>query len=300
MAHSLTRRLLVAGATSPLGHRVVELLLRSSEVSVTATSRTPERLIDLAARGARVRKADYDDPGSLDAAYAGVERLLLVHSNLPGVPALRLRHHRFVVDAAVRAGVQHITCTSIIRADPGSPSGQVHLATEKLIEDCGIPFTILRLAPFTEWLFDRISLALRSGRWPSSAGMGRTAFVASDDAARVATATMLGQIPADQLLEVTGPVALAPAEVVAVCDGVFGASIDLVPVNQEALATALTDAGMAAPAIERAIAMDRNALEGRADVVRDVVERLTGRAPLDLGAVLIPHRLDLLLASKQT
>lgn len=195
MPHPSTRRLLVTGATTPLGRRVAELLMRSVEVSVTATSRPPGQLADLAARGAQVRRADFDDP----ASFAGAEGLLLVRAGFPGTDGLR--RHRAAVEATVRAGARHIACTSVVCPDPASPLGQEHVAAEAAIEGCGIPFTILRLAPLAESLFCRIPLALRVGRWPRSAGAGRVAYVARDDAA---AAAMNARMAERRRLDLTG------------------------------------------------------------------------------------------------
>ena len=65
-------KLLVTGASGHLGHLVVDsLLARGVPASdIVATARTPESLADLAERGIEVRRADYDDRGSLDAAFA--------------------------------------------------------------------------------------------------------------------------------------------------------------------------------------------------------------------------------------
>ncbi|GAO20757.1 NAD(P)H-binding protein [Paracidovorax wautersii] len=253
MPYPSTRRLLVTGATTPLGRRVAELLLRSAEVSVTTTSRTPGQLADLAARGAQVRRADFDDPASLDAAFAGAEGLLLVRAGFPGTDGLR--RHRAAVEAAVRAGVRHIACTSVVCPDPASPLGQEHVAAEAAIEGCGIPCTILRLAPLAESLFCRIPLALRVGHWPSSAGAGRVAYVARDDAAAAAAAAMNARMAERQRLDLTGPEALTPAEVVAACNAVFGAGIGLVPLDDGSLAGDLAAAGMAAALVKQAVEM---------------------------------------------
>lgn len=61
----------VTGATGNLGRLVIEHLL-DREVSpsdIVAAVRSPEKAADLADRGVEVRKADYNEPETLDAAY---------------------------------------------------------------------------------------------------------------------------------------------------------------------------------------------------------------------------------------
>lgn len=90
MSAPLPSRLLVTRASGYIGRRTVELLLEAGAENVAA-SRYPEMLSDLASRGAEIRKADFDDPATLDLAFAGVERLLIVSTDAFGVPGKRQR-----------------------------------------------------------------------------------------------------------------------------------------------------------------------------------------------------------------
>lgn len=119
--HNLTDpycpRLLVTGTSGHLGHPVAELLLSAGVPSVSAASRHPDKICDLAARGAPLRRADFDDPVSLDEAFVGVDRQLLISIDALGTPGQR--QHKTDVDASVRAGVKHIECVNSI-FDPTS------------------------------------------------------------------------------------------------------------------------------------------------------------------------------------
>lgn len=121
-SHPVTRLLspclLVAGAHDPLGRRVVELLLRRDEAEVIATSRQPVHLVDLAARGARIRGADPDDAASLDAAFTGAHRLLLLPGAADGSWSRR-RQLQAMIDAAARVGVRTVVYAAQIEVfDP--------------------------------------------------------------------------------------------------------------------------------------------------------------------------------------
>src|SRR5436190_8513588 len=112
--------LLVTGASGQLGRRVVELLLEKGASSIIATTRTPEKLADFAARGVVVRPADFDDPDSLARAFAGAERLLMISAQIFDLEGTRLRQHLNAVRAAGAAGVKHAIYTSLV--NPGSES----------------------------------------------------------------------------------------------------------------------------------------------------------------------------------
>ena len=91
--------LLVTGASGHLGRLVVEALLDrgTPAADIVATARNTDAIADLAERGVEVRRADYDDPASLDAAFAGVDRLLFVSGSEVGA---RIAQHTIVVEAA--------------------------------------------------------------------------------------------------------------------------------------------------------------------------------------------------------
>ena len=96
-------KIIVSGASGQLGSLVIEELLerRVAPESLILVSRTPntDHLQGYSARGASVRFGDFNDPESLDDAYRGGTRMLLISINggggdrpdcggAPGGPAL--------------------------------------------------------------------------------------------------------------------------------------------------------------------------------------------------------------------
>lgn len=75
----------VTGATGRLGRLTVEALLRRGVPAsqIVATGRDLAALKDLADRGVVVRRADFADPDSLTAAFAGAGKLLLISASFP-------------------------------------------------------------------------------------------------------------------------------------------------------------------------------------------------------------------------
>src|SRR5690606_28423838 len=111
MADFLHSKLVVTGASGHLGRRVVELLVEKSATRLVAATRTPEKLAGLS--GVELRKADFSDPASLDAAFAGADRVLVISTDRIDVPGLRIQQHKAAVEAAKRAGVKRILYTSM-------------------------------------------------------------------------------------------------------------------------------------------------------------------------------------------
>lgn len=283
--------LLVTGANGHLGRKVVKFLLDAGATNVVAASRDPGKLADLAVRGAKTVKADFDDPTTLDAAFAGIERLLIVSTDALGTPGQRKRQHLAAVDAAVRAGVHQIVYTSMPNPEPGSliPFAPDHYATEQAIEQSGVPFTILRVNWYDEAVFLWLPQALASGQWLSTAGDGRVGYVARDDVARAAAAVLLSGV-AQGRLDITGPEALSTAEIAAIANEVFGSSITVTHLSDEQLSSNLISAGLPAPLVELLVAMDANTREGGVDIATDTIGRLTGTPARSLREFLTENR----------
>jgi NAD(P)H dehydrogenase (quinone) len=281
---------LVSGAGGKFGRIVVERLLAEQAGKAIAGSRDPARLADLAAKGAETRRVDFDDPASLDAAFRGVDRLLIVSTDALGVPGLRIRQHRAAVDAAARAGVGHVVYTSMPRPEPGSliPFAPDHYETEQALLKSGLAHTILRNSWYAENLLMSLPQVLASGKWFSAAGEGRVAHVARADAA-AAAAEALVSTPGGRL-DVTGPELLTIREIAATAADVFAKPVEVVPVSDAELVAGLAAAGVPAAIAALIVAFDANTRAGGADVRSDAVEKLTGAPPRRLREVLAANR----------
>src|SRR5260370_30224598 len=98
----------VSGASGHLGRAVVsELLQRADGHEVVAITRTPETVSGLA----QGRFGDYNRPESLEQAYAGLDRLLIIPTVDPE-PGKQGAQNVAAIDAAVRARVKHIVFMS--------------------------------------------------------------------------------------------------------------------------------------------------------------------------------------------
>lgn len=192
----------VTGASGQLGQLVLNELLEMVEPDeIVALARDPGDLADYANKGVNVRRADYDDRASLDAALSGVERLLLISSNAIGK---RAQQHRAVIAAAERAGVRFIAYTSILDA-PNSPIdlAEGHRQTEAALAETGIAHSLLRNGwyneNFTAGLLDQIE----AGVIPGSQGDGRISSASREDYA-IAAAQVLANADGGEVLELAG------------------------------------------------------------------------------------------------
>jgi NAD(P)H dehydrogenase (quinone) len=212
----------VTGATGHLGRLVVEHLLdRGVEpASITATGRRVEVLDDLAERGVRVARADFDDPGSLAEPFAGADALLLVSGSEVG---RRIPQHQAAVDAAVAAGVRRIAYTSAPHADTTRLSvAPEHKATEELIRASGLPWTFLRNNWYTENYVGTVLNAKDSGVIVTSAGEGRVASASRTDFAEAAAVVLATDGHEGRAYELSGDVAWSFDELAEVASALVG------------------------------------------------------------------------------
>jgi NAD(P)H dehydrogenase (quinone) len=271
--------LLVTGASGHLGRRVVELLLEKGARSIIATTRTPEKLADFAARGVVVRPADFDDPDSLASAFAGAERLLLISSEVTG--ERRRRQHLNAVRAAEAAGVRHILYTSLVNPlDTPITLAPDHATTEQAIKDSGMGYTVLRNNVYMEGLPAAVERAIASGTLYSAVGAGKISYVAREDCAQAAAAALLADFDGRRILDVTGPEAVAQADLAQIASDLSGKPVQYVPVSVKTSVENLVGAGLPRPVAELIISFDAAGAQGLLEGVSDAVEVLSGKTPI--------------------
>lgn len=274
----------ITGASGQFGQRVLHHLLDSLGVPaarIVAASRDPGKLAAFAARGVTLRRLDFDDPGTLASAFAGVERALLISTDALDRPGRRLAQHRAAVDAMVAAGVRHVVYTSMPRPE-ASPLliAPDHEGTEQALAASALPgWTVLR----NHWYFENLLMfmggALATGQWYTADEGGGSADISRDDLARAAATVLAGELGGRQTYTLSGERALTKAEIASRVSALIGRPIAIVPVPLEALVQGMVDAGLPEPLARVFASFDTNTAAGRVAGVTDDYRRLTGRAP---------------------
>jgi NAD(P)H dehydrogenase (quinone) len=254
-------RILVTAAGGQLGRLTIDALLKLVPASqIVAGLRDPAKGADLAARGVTVVAADYSKPETLDAAFKGVDRLLLISSNELGQ---RVAQHRNVIDAAKRAGVKLIAYTSVLRADTSPLSvAKEHLPTEELIRASGIPFALLRNGWYTENYTASIPAALAHNALISSAGDGRIAAASRADYAAAAAAVLAGEGHAGKIYELAGNEAFTLEQFAAEIAKQSGKTVAYVRLPEADFKAALLGAGLPPELAELIATSDTAAADG--------------------------------------
>jgi NAD(P)H dehydrogenase (quinone) len=281
------KQLLVTGASGNLGKAVVAELRRLGAKKVIAATRTPGKNAELRALGVEEREADFDRPETLEAAFRGVERLLLVSTDSLHAPDVRVKQHRAAVRAAKNAGVEHIVYTSIPHARPtvGHSIPDDHFWTEAAIYESRLDWTILRNNLYAEVVLRFAQFAFKTGKLVSATNSQGRSYVTREDCARTAAATLLNAT-GKLIYDVTGPASVTHEELASILSRVSGKSIQSVNVTANEVEKGLVAAGIPQFAARSVRELDEEASYGYHAMITPTVTNLTGRTPMSVSDFL--------------
>ncbi|KRF31776.1 SDR family oxidoreductase [Paenibacillus sp. Soil787] len=269
-------KILVTGATGQLGSKVVEALLAAVPAENLAVSvRDTEKASDLRSRGVDVRHGDFDDPASLDKAFAGVDRLLIVSTQ--GDNETRIRQHLAAVSAAERAGVGFIAYTSATNAQESSLFlVPVHRATEEAIRKTGIPYSFLRNNWYIENEIGTIQGVLAGAPLVTSAGAGKVGWASRGDYAQAAANVLAGNGHENTVYELSGAL-ITHEDLAAVLSTVLDREVPIQQVDDETYAKIMAGAGVPEPVVPILVAIQSAIRDGVLELESSDLQTLLGR-----------------------
>lgn len=276
----------VTGASGTLGQLVAtELAERVDPSEVVLVSRSPEKLAELSSKGFDVRAGDFDDPSSLDSAFAGGSRLLLISTDAVGS---RVPQHEAAIEAAKRAGISHISYTSVINPVEESPVGvnSDHRATEELLAKSGIDYTSLRNSVYMEMQAPDAQAAAATGKFTSNQGDGRFAPVSRADCAAAAAGALTADGPLDNFYDITGPDLVDAAGQARVYGEIAGVEVEAVSLDDDSFIAGLVEFGIPAEVAPLLASFGSGIREGFLESQTDAVEQLSGKKPETLKEAL--------------
>lgn len=286
--------LLVTGASGQLGRRVIELLLAQNAGTIIAATRNPDKLADLKDQGVIVRHADFDDPDSLAKAFSGVDRLLLISTDVLGEGDKRLKQHQVAVKAADEAGVKHVVYTSLASADE-SPIlfAPDHAGTEQALESSSMGYTISRNNIYMDLLPYSIAQAYNMGGLFSTTGDHKIAYITREDCAKAAATALASSFEGRRILEISGGEAYSQPEIAEIASSLTGKPLPVVPIDLETSINGMVSAGLPRPLAEIYASIDTARNQDTLSTVTDNFKALTGEEATSLPDFLAANKASL-------
>ncbi|KAJ5614189.1 hypothetical protein N7528_007843 [Penicillium herquei] len=194
-----------------------------------------EKLEAWKAKGATILEASYDDPSSLERAFAGAEAVNLISTWAFGH---RCEQAQNVINAAKSCGVRRICYTSFVGADDPAPVDEMpflprdHKRTEALIRASGLEYNIQRDYLYIDNIPNLFAPSWKfcGDRWLFNSHGVAGAYISREDCGRVHAALLLGKGEPNTVYDVTGPEAVTDEQVFRwICSnlGVEGQFVDM-------------------------------------------------------------------------
>lgn len=276
--------IVVTGASGQLGRLVIDHLLQTIPApEIVAAVRSPDKAADLAAKGVQVRQADYAQPATLEGAFAGAKRILLISSSEVGQ---RFAQHQAVIDAAKRAGVELLAYTSVLHADTSLLGlAEEHRQTEVALAASGVPSVVLRNGWYHENYTAGIAGDLAHGAHFGSAGDGRISSAARADYADAAVAVLTSRDDqVGRVYELAGDASYSLAEFAAEVSRQSGKPVVYTDLPEVAYKDALLQAGLPEFVAELLANSDAAAAKGALFDDGRQLSKLIGRPTTPLAA----------------
>lgn len=254
---------LVAGATGFLGGEICRhLALREKPIRALVRSTSDsEKVAALKQLGVEIVGGDLKQPQTLRDACEGVTTVVSgVTAVIPQQPGDSIetvddQGQKALIDAAREAGAERFVYISFSGNIVGDdPLNRAKRSVEEYLRGSGLNYTILRPSCFMEtWLSPMVGFDLAARRVRVfGAGTERLSWIALGDVAEFAALCVDNPEAENTIVELGGPEALSPREVIRLAEEIGGKAIEAEQVPLEALeqqmaaATNTTDEAFAA------------------------------------------------------
>jgi len=276
------RLFLITAATGRTGGGTAKVLLDGGHRVRVLAHRSDERSRALADAGAEVVFGDLHNLDDMTAAVQGVSGAYFCHPILPGLVEATV----IFAQAATEAGVRSVVNMSQIsaRREATSNAARQHWLCERLLDRTDLLTAHIRPTFFAEWLTLWWQKRDGEGYLRLPFGDGRHAPIAAADQSRVIAALLLDPLPHNRAAySLHGPVELDHHEIAAEMAAALGFPVHYEPISVDEFASAMADRSMPAHRIQHLSNVAVDYQHGIFAGTNDIVEKLTGRAPLSVG-----------------
>jgi NADH dehydrogenase len=237
--------ILVVGATGILGSEICRQLAARREHVRALVRRTssPERISRLEALAVELAFGDLKEPESLRDACRGVDTVVSTASSTlsrqagDSIDTVDRQGQLNLVEAAEAAGVRRFVLVSFPNAKETFPLQDAKRTVENRLLKSRMAYVILQPTCFMEiWLSPALGFDPANGRAQvCGSGENRISWISLLDVAGYAVAAIHADQASNMTIELGGPDALSPLEVVRMSEQMLGKPVAVQCVPEEAL-----------------------------------------------------------------
>jgi uncharacterized protein YbjT (DUF2867 family) len=266
--------ILITGASGNVGSEVLKQAL-SVGLKIRATFQSADKAAKAPA-GIEGVIMDYAQPETIRAALHGVEKIFLVGPPLQDLPVMEANF----IKQVCAVGRKHIVKLSALGGRESMfPSG--HRDSEENIEASGLPYTFLRPNGFMQNLVNYNAATIGSqNAFYGCQGAGAVSVLDIRDIAAVAVIVLAATGHEGKSYALTGVEALTNGQIAEKISRVAGRKINYVDLPPAEFRKAILSAGVPEWSADALVDLQRLYREGKASLLTDDVERLTGRKPI--------------------
>lgn len=242
-------KIAVTTPTGNIGNKIANLLLeRTSEVRVIA--RHPEKVKDLASRGAQVIAGEHSDPAVVEQAVRGADALFwLTPSQMTSHDPLGTARRMAEAGASVLRQHPELHVVQLSSAGAFLPSGTGPIVglheTEEKFRAAGKNIVSLRPNEFMENLFFFLPTIIAQGSiYTTIPGAVKAPFIATRDIAEIAAEFLLKPIDGHHVIDIVGPQEISFDEWARIAGEAIGKPIRVVTIPGDKLKAAMSQGGM--------------------------------------------------------
>jgi uncharacterized protein YbjT (DUF2867 family) len=239
---------LIVGATGMVGSAICERLMAQGKTvrALVRASSNPDKVKALQTLGVETVQGDLRDRASLERACRGVEAVISTASSMPfaykpgenDIHTVDWEGEISLIDAAKIAQVRHFVYTSFSgNLDLDFPLRHAKRAVERHLKASGLTYTILRPSCFMEvWLSPAVGFdAANAKATVYGEGTKPLSWITAHDVAAFAVASLDNPAARNATLELGGPEALTPLQVIKIFETMQGRKFDVQFVPADAL-----------------------------------------------------------------
>ncbi|MDG3581075.1 SDR family oxidoreductase [Galbibacter pacificus] len=279
--------ILVTGATGHLGSAVISHLQKNISVdSFIALARSEEKAQSLKAKGIQVRIADFDDIASIEKAFEGIEKLLLIST----IDHNRAEQQKAVVDEAKKAGIKHIAYTGVSLKDVNKSATkklmESHFQTEGHIKKSGLSYTFLRNSLYTDVIPMHVGEHVFETGIFLPAGNGKLPYALRREMGEAAANVLLQDGHENKTYEIAGSELYSYTDVAKALSEISGKEVNYTNANLKEFTQKLKQNGVNEFMVSIIAGFSTDIKNHQYEIVTKDLEKLIGRKPKALAEAL--------------